>query len=141
MSETPRFENEFRFVFFPPLDQYEAVISFYRDTLHLPVLGGFGASPDEMRGTYIQAAKGVLEIVADPTNSAFRQQAFSTGERYEPAHGGYLLIEVPNVEELYQQVSVQGVEIQQSMQDWPWGFRDFKVIDPAGNMVCLFSRR
>jgi hypothetical protein len=32
------------------------------------------------------------------------------------------------------------VPLLQEVRDWPWLFRDFKVQDPCGNVVCCFSR-
>jgi predicted enzyme related to lactoylglutathione lyase len=51
-----------------------------------------------------------------------------------------LLIEVPNVDESAEQVRRRGATFLQEVRDWPWRFRDFKLADPCGNIICLFSR-
>lgn len=141
MSSTASFENEFRFVFFAPVEVFDATIAFYRDVLRFPILGGFGERAQEMRGIYVQAAKGVLEIIADPTDSEFKAKALQPGARFVPAQGGYFLIEVENVDGLYERLRAEGATLIQPITDWPWGFRDFKITDPCGNVLCLFSRR
>lgn len=141
MTNASSFQNEFRFVFFAPVDKFEATIAFYRDVLQMPILGGFGESPQEMRGRYVQAAKGVFEIIADPSESAFKAKVLQPGEQFVPAKGGYFLIEVEDVDALYERLIGQGVPVFQEITNWPWNFRDFKVADPCGNILCLFSRR
>jgi hypothetical protein len=52
----------------------------------------------------------------------------------------FLLIEVPDVDALAGSVERSGVPLFQAVCDWPWKFRDFKVRDPCGNIVCCFYR-
>jgi predicted enzyme related to lactoylglutathione lyase len=141
MSDPAAFQNEFRYVFFAPPERFDETVAFYRDVLQLPILGGFGESPTEMRGTYVQAAKGVLEIIADPGESELKRQALGPGQSFQPAQGGYLLIEVESVEDLHRRLTQEGAPIRGAVTDWPWGFRDFRIQDPCGNTLCLFSRR
>lgn len=141
MSSVPQFQNEFRFVFFTPPHLYDATIAFYRDTLGFPINGGFGSSASEMRGSYVQAAKGIFEIISDPTEGDFFRAALEPGEAFQPAQGGYFLIEVENVDEMVERLSGSGAALTGSAKDWPWGFREFRVQDPCGNVICLFSRR
>ncbi len=140
MSTPDTFQNEFRFVFFSPVELYEATIAFYRDVMRFPLRGGFGEDPGQVRGTYIQAASGLIEIIADPEESALFSSVLESGQRFQAARGGYFLIEVHNVDEIYRRLVDQGAAIHRAVTDWPWGFRDFMIQDPCGNTLCLFSR-
>lgn len=141
MSSDLTFQNEFRFVFFAPPDQYDAAIAFYRDVLGFPINGGFGSAADEMRGSYVRAARGIFEIISDPTEGDFLRLALAPGEVFQPARGGYFLVEVENVDELYDRLTSAGTVIARPLMDWPWGFREFRIQDPCGNTLSLFSRR
>ncbi len=134
------YQAEFRFVFFAPPERYEETIAFYRDALGLAHIGGFGESAAGMRGAFIQAAAGVIEIISDPTDSFLRRQVLEPGQSYRPAQGGHLLIEVEDVDLSFERAQRHAAPVTQPLTNWPWGFRDFKVTDPCGNIVCLFSR-
>jgi len=143
MSQTDRYgpnQNEFRYVFFTPPDRFEQTVAFYRDQLGLPYKGGFGDSQSPMQGAYIQAAVGTIEIIADRQGSDLIRSVLTAGEKYHPPVGGYLLIEVENIDTLYTRLVEQKATFHQPIHNWPWGFRDFKIQDPCGNTVCLFSR-
>ena len=83
---------------------------------------------------------GVLEVIQSDAGSLFKSIVLDPEEEYRPPRGGFMLIEVEDVDRLYQSVLEQGVEVLQGIKDWSWEFRDFKVTDPCGNIVCLFSR-
>jgi predicted enzyme related to lactoylglutathione lyase len=140
MDKYGPFENEFRFVFFAPPEKYEATFAFYRDALGLPHTGGFGEDPAGMRGVFLQAAAATIEIITDPTDSFLRRQIMQPDQVYQPALGGHLLIEVEDVDSRFTQARAAGAPVIQPLTNWPWDFRDFKVADPCGNIVCLFSR-
>lgn len=141
MSMPEQFQNEFRFVFFTPAGKYDETIAFYRDVMEFPINGGFGEQPEQMRGTYVQAAGAVLEIISDPDEGPFLGRVLERGTHFRPAQGGYFLIEVENVDVLYRRLLDSGVHLHRTIADWPWGFRDFMIQDPCGNVLCLFSRR
>lgn len=124
--------GEFRYVFYAPPDRYDETIAFYRDVLTFPIVGGFEY------GVFFEAAGGVIEVIRDPGTSRLRGFVFQE-ERFTPAAGGWLVIEVPSADELYAQVSGKA-EVIHAPMDWEWRFRDFMVKDPCGNIVCLFHR-
>jgi predicted enzyme related to lactoylglutathione lyase len=141
MSASETFQNEFRFVFFTPPGKYDETVAFYRDVMQFRLNGGFGERPEQMRGTYVQAANAVLEIISDPEESPFMGRVLERGQAFRAAQGGYILIEVENVDEIYRRLLESGVHLHRTIADWPWGFRDFMIQDPCGNVLCLFSRR
>lgn len=130
--ETNQTRGEFRYVFYAPEDLYDDTVAFYRDLLQFRVIGGFE------HGVFLEAAAGVIEVIRDPRRSALRDFIFSH-DRYSPPSGGWLLIEVPNVDEVYARVAAHSAVLQAPL-NWEWGTRDFKVTDPCGNIVCLSSR-
>ncbi len=136
MADAPKlapYRGEFRYVFVAPHRLYEETVSFYRDVLGFPVVGGFSY------GTYLQASTGVVEVISDRGEEVLADQGGEAGE-YRPAHGGWLLIEIPDLDATFKSVVEPSAEVLHEPRDWPWLFRDFKVKDPCGNLVCLFRR-
>jgi len=140
-GELADYQGEFRYVFFAGRDYYESTLVFYGDNLGLPVVGGFGerGARGFSDGTYFQASVGVIEVIAGDDDGLQELLTGSTDSYVGPA-GGFLLIEVPDVDELAASVERSGVRILQGLADWPWQFRDFRVEDPCGNVLRFFSR-
>ena len=136
------YRGEFRFVFYTGDDLYEATLTFYAQSLGLPVIGGFGEwnGRGYSDGTYYGASAGVIEVICGGGADDLRPILTGTVEPYAAPRGGFLLVEVPDVDALAASVERSGVALLQEARDWPWLFRDFKVRDPCGNIVCCFSR-
>ncbi len=136
------YRGEFRYVFYTGQDLYDATLAFYADALRFPVVGGFGDRRERgySDGTYFQASVGVIEVIAGGGDDDLRPILTGSVEAYDAPRGGFLLIEVPDVDTLAASVERSGVPLHQAVHDWPWRFRDFKVRDPCGNIVCCFSR-
>jgi predicted enzyme related to lactoylglutathione lyase len=134
------YQGEFRYVFIAPLGKFIATINFYRDVLEFPIVGGFTPTRDSSRGVFFQAAKAIIEIIEDPGQSRLKTQILPPGEDYIPPTGGFFLFEVPDVDREFQRIHAAGAHIIQNIIDRPWGHSDFKLIDPCGNLLCLFSR-
>lgn len=60
-----------------------------------------------------------------PSQKPIFQSAFS-------GKGVYLTIEVPHVDDVYQQLKDKGVPIEIEIRDEPWGDRHFAIKDPNG---------
>lgn len=120
---------------FLEVDDHEAALAFYRDTLGLevrndvnmafgrwltvgpkdqPELGivlqtvGVGRSPDDAETLRALLAKGSLDGLV-----------FSTGD----------------VDAVFETIRASGAEVMQEPMDQPYGVRDCAFRDPAGNMV------
>jgi catechol 2,3-dioxygenase-like lactoylglutathione lyase family enzyme len=104
--------GEFRFVFFA--NDYESTLTFYRDGLELPIIGGWDRGPDD-RGTLFQAASGIIEVI------------HPHGRELVPPQGAWLLFQVDNVDDWYQHVRTKGLRILQELTNQPWGHREFKL--------------
>jgi len=69
-----------------------------------------------------------------------RSPVVSGGESFL-AGTGACLIEVHGVDELYDAVRPLGVvHPNASIEDTPWGTREFGLVDPDGNLVTVFER-
>ena len=123
--------RQFRFAYFTP--KYEETVSFYRDGLNLPVIGGWDRTPDD-RGTLFSAASGVIEVLAFPKSG---QSDHLWDAR--PPQGAFMVIEVDDVDLLYQRAVERSLPIQEAMKDQPWGHRGFCVRDPNGVTIYFFS--
>ena len=133
------YRGEFRYVFYAPTPKYEATVDFYSRLLEFPVVGGFGDASSPGQGVYLKASVGVLEVIRSE-GSDLRDMLLERGQEFRPPTGGFLMIEVNDVDALHRRVAERGAEILQPPRDWPWKFRDFKTADPCGNILCLFSR-
>jgi catechol 2,3-dioxygenase-like lactoylglutathione lyase family enzyme len=136
------YRGEFRYVFYTGDDLYDPTLDFYARVLDLPVVGGFGVRHQHgySDGTYLAASVGVIEVIAGGGDDDLRPILTGAVEPYAPPRGGFLLIEVRDVDALAASVQRSGTRMLQALRDWPWLFRDFKVRDPCGNVVCCFSR-
>jgi catechol 2,3-dioxygenase-like lactoylglutathione lyase family enzyme len=138
------YRGEFRYVFYARRGRYDQTVAFYEQTLGFPIVGGFGG-PKPPRGAYLGASTGVIEVLDETTgggeDSELKALVLEAGQPYEAPRGGFLLIEVEDVDQLARQILERGVTLHQEVRDWEWRFRDFKVQDPSGNLLCIFSRR
>ena len=129
------FIGEFRFVFYASPGYHEDTVDFYNRVLELPVVGGFPG------GTCFQSGTGVIEVIdGGNQDDELRPEFLGEGEHYRPPRGGFLLIEVPDVDACAQLLRGRGATLLQEVRDWPWRFRDLKLADPCGNVICLFFR-
>ena len=126
--------GEFRYVFFSQPGLYGQTVAFYNETLGFPRVGGFE------HGTYIGCGGGIIEIIDPAVPSELQQQLLRGGSAYAPPRGGFLLIEVDDVEEAHQRLIKADVTVLVEPTDYPWRFRTLTVLDPSGNLVSLFTR-
>lgn len=116
--------GEFRFVFYT--GDFDAAVAFYQNGLGLKVFEQWNRAPDD-RGVIFRAASGMIEILC------------SAEHRGAPPRGAWLLIEVEDVDEFYQQLRNKGVPIKEELLNTPWGHRKFIVSDPHGIDLSFFS--
>ena len=134
MSEETGFRGEFRYVFYSLPGRYEKTVAFYCETLLFPKVGGFE------HGTYVGCGAGVIEIIDPVLPTEFQRQLLHGASTYSPPRGGFLLIEVEDLEETRRRLVDAGATIIVEPTDYPWRFRTLTVLDPSGNLVSLFVR-
>lgn len=117
--------GQFR-VMFSPLD-YDASVKFYRDGLALPVDHDWDYGVGD-KGTVFIAGGGMVELLGMAPDAVYIQP-----------QGMSLLIQVEDVDGFYEQVKARGLKIYQEPANYPWGHRIFRVKDPDGVVVSLFS--
>lgn len=118
-------DGEFRCVIFT--NNYPSTVAFYRDGLELPIVDGWDRGPDD-KGVLFGAASGIIEVVAGPhrESASFR--------------GGMILFEVEDVDVRYLMARRKELPVHQELRNQSWGHRDFKLTDPNGIVVGLFSK-
>ena len=122
--------RQFRFAYFTP--KYEETVAFYREGLELPVIEAWDRAPDD-RGTLVGAASGVIEVLALP-RSSHPDHLWDA----RPPQGAFMVIEVDQVESLYQRAVERGLPIQHELKDQRWGHRSFCVREPNGLTLNFF---
>ena len=123
-------KGQFRFGYFTP--QYEATVVFYRDELELPIIEEWDRNPDD-RGTLFGAASGMIEVLALPKGGR-SDHLWDVS----PPQWVFMVIEVDQVQALYQRAVEKGLPIQQNLKDQQWGHRSFCVRDPNGLTLYFF---
>ena len=93
---------------FLEVDDHEAALAFYRDTLGLEV----------RQDVSMEDAQALKELLAKGSLSG-------------------LVLETDDVDALFEKVAASRAEVLQEPMDMPYGVRDCAFRDPAGNMVRL----
>jgi predicted enzyme related to lactoylglutathione lyase len=118
-------QMEFRFSFFTK--KYKETITFYKDTLKLPVIGNWNRGFNDS-GYLFKAASGHIVVLQSAT------------KQVEALMDAILLIQVEDLDKQYNFCREQGIEIVQDIQKREWGDRDFKIIDPNRLVLGFYSR-
>lgn len=117
------FKDEFRAIFY--VKDYEANIKFYGEGLELRSNYSWDDGPDD-RGIKYRIAGGFLEIIR-------REPPLSQG----PAS---IMIEAEDVSACYHHLKGKDhLVFSEELADRPYGIRCFRLLDPNGNDVVIFS--
>ncbi|MDR7128134.1 catechol 2,3-dioxygenase-like lactoylglutathione lyase family enzyme [Algoriphagus sp. 4150] len=104
-------------------EKLEETKEFYTDVL------GFGVSFENEFYLLMHTPDKSAEISFLQPNHPSQKPIFQSPFN---GKGGYLTIEVENVDELYDQIKNKGVSIAIEIRDEPWGDRHFAIVDPNG---------
>lgn len=118
-------QGQFRFVF-TALD-FERAKKFYQYTLQLEVDHEWDFGPQD-RGICFKAGSGMIEFFP-----------LAPGAEYIQPRGTSMLIEVDDVDASYQIALKEGANVIIPPQDFPWGHRIARFLDPDGIIVGLFT--
>ncbi len=119
-------QMEFRFSFFT--QKFKETITFYKDTLQLPVVDSWNRGFNDS-GCLFKAAGGHIVVLESAT------------KQVEPLMDAVLLIQVEDLDKQFQFCKDQGIEVVQDIQKREWGDRDFKIIDPNRLVLGFYSRK
>jgi catechol 2,3-dioxygenase-like lactoylglutathione lyase family enzyme len=122
-------EGKFRFAYFT--DKYEETCSFYRDTLELKREHSWDRNEHD-KGSLFKAGLGLIEVMKLPGDEQYRIK----GLDYRKPQGVFMVIQVWEIDELYEKYKNKGVALKEEIKDQDWGHRSFAVLDPNG--VVLF---
>jgi len=107
-------------------NDYEQTLAFYRDGLGFEIADSWDRGPDD-KGTLFSVASGFSEIMKRP---AVIESQFDWGS--EQPRGFMVVIEVENVEALYNQLLDRNLSVVEGLKDQEWGHRTFRLHDPNG---------
>ena len=107
--------------------QYEQMCHFYEDMMGFPVLIKRETSQDDRVKVY-GAASGQIEVIHTPD-----------WMECPVSNGWTVQIEVQDVDTYYEQICRKGWKILRGPQDQFWGHRNFKVLDPSGMELTIYS--
>lgn len=109
--------------------QYERLCRFYGETMKFPVLIQRETSQDDRVRVY-GAASGQIEVIYAPE-----------WMEYPVSNGWTVQIEVEDVDSCYEQILQEGGKVLREPQDQFWGHRNFKILDPSGMELTIYSER
>ncbi len=124
--------GEYRVAFFAR--DYEHTVGYYRDGLELPIMDSWDRGPDD-QGTVFRAASGLIEVLKLP-----RRQEPGTVWDYRAPQGVWVAVETDDMDACYRQVLKQGLPIKEHLTDQEWGNRSFRLADPEGIELFVFSK-
>lgn len=107
--------------------EYEQMRHFYGTVLRLPVLVCRETGRDDRVCVY-GAASGQIEVIYAPP-----------GMEVPVSNGWTLQMQVENADRYCEQLQAQGWTIQREPQNQFWGHRNFKVLDPSGLELTIYS--
>ena len=122
-------EGKFRFAYFT--DKYQETCSFYRNTLELKLEHSWDRNEND-KGSLFKAGMGLIEVLKQPGEDQHKIK----GLDYRQPQGIFAVIQVWEIDELYEKYKNKGVSFKEEITDQDWGHRSFAVLDPNG--VVLF---
>ncbi len=115
------------------VDDFDAVISFYRDTVGLSVQTEWDR--DDGRGILFDAGRAVLEIIDRKQKES--NDVFEAGQVVE---GDIRMsLKVDDVDDSFHRLVVAGAPLMAHPVDAPWGHRIARLKTPHGMQLTLFS--
>jgi len=120
---------------FLEVDDHEAALAFYRDTLGFEVRKdvSFGSGRWVTLGTKAQPELGIVLVSVGfgrpPEDAQMLKELLAKGSL------AGLVFETDDVDALFEKVAASGAEVLQEPMDQPFGVRDCGFRDPAGNQM------
>ncbi|MEI8238159.1 MAG: VOC family protein [Actinomycetota bacterium] len=109
-------------------DRFDATCDFYGSVLGWPVTHQWPANEHEGRGRLFGFGNARVELIEIVDGSAA-----------QPLSGGFLSIEVTDIEALRDHFVAAGHQLDTDITVQPWGHRSFTLHDPAGAALVFFE--
>ena len=100
---------------------------------------GFERGPQQ-RGGYTPLGKGAVHIALNLLSDLADDHPIHLGAHERPGRGVEIVLEVDDIEAVYQHVVSQDWPRSGELRRQPWGLTDFRVSDPDGYYWRITSR-
>jgi len=110
-----------------------ASLEFYERVL------GFGKEA-ERPGGYTPLAKGAVRIALNLRSDLDADHPIRVAADERPGRGVEIVLEVDDVDAVYQHVRSEGWPRSAELRRQPWGLTDFRLLDPDGHYWRVTSR-
>ena len=123
-------EGAFRFAYFTR--KFDETCQFYEQILHFDLEHSWDRSEND-KGALFKAGAGLIEVLLFPNADAHK----NAGLDYRSPQGAFAVIQVWDIDDLFQRLKAVGVPFEQEITDQSWGHRSFSVVEPNG-LILLF---
>ncbi|WKK67147.1 VOC family protein [Lutimonas zeaxanthinifaciens] len=127
-------QGQFRFAYFT--DKYQETYEFYLKWLGLDLAHDWDRNEHD-KGAVFKAGGGLIEIMLRPEGDEYRYQ----GLDYRISQGAFMVIQVSDVDELFNKYQSKGIPFKQEIVSQPWGHRSFSVLEPNGLILFFFEEQ
>ncbi|KAM5344818.1 hypothetical protein ACJ41O_010680 [Fusarium nematophilum] len=110
----------------------ERTVKFYVDVLGFTLGGVKPEDGDPAQYTFCSVAAG------DKAAANFYFFKPSGDDAVTPG-SAYIALGTTQLDQMYEAVKARDVEIEEEIQDQPWGYRQFAIKDPDGNILTFFK--
>jgi predicted enzyme related to lactoylglutathione lyase len=125
---------------FLEIDDHEAALAFYRDTLGLEVRQDVATEYGRWLTVGPKAQPGIGIVLASVGVGRPPDDAQTLKELLAKGSLSGLVFEIDDVDALFEKVTASGAEVLQEPMDQPYGVRDCAFRDPSGNQVRFNQR-
>ncbi|GAB3056547.1 VOC family protein [Virgibacillus ainsalahensis] len=115
------------------VDNIEKSVEFYRNILEFNV-------PKEIKENYISVRKGDVVLgLGEMKNLSDHHPLKASSNGQQIGLGVEIVLEVEDINDVYNKVVAKGYPIQTELTTRPWGMVDFRLIDPDGYYLRITS--
>lgn len=126
------FSGKFRFAY--TTSSYEETCAFYRETLELQTAFAWDRSDDD-KGTLFIAGEALIELLQKP----IKENACIDGLDYRTPQGAFIVIQVSNIEDLYESLHSKNISFKEKLVKQSWGQTSFTITDPNGVFILFIQ--
>lgn len=123
------------------VDDPEAALRFYRDTLGLAVRNDVAYGDFRWVTLATESQPEIQIVLSQPHAGRSREDGDTIAALLAKGELGSVYLAADDLEETFAKAAAaEGVEVLEEPEDRPWGARDAAVRDPAGNVVRIAQR-
>jgi uncharacterized glyoxalase superfamily protein PhnB len=109
-------------------------VSFYQDVLGFKPLNSASHTYQPIQNGQVVLGIGLLESLGN--NHYFNSELSDLKFGY----GVEIVLEVDDIQLIYNKVKKANVEIESELKKRPWGLKDFRLVDPNGYYIRVTSK-